>query len=110
MSSKPKSLDALDASKAGVSQAELEESFLSLATLEEEMAEADSNVEAALTKKRKAKEDLASANENLRSALAVRDPIAEELARASWIVRNADPDHPAPPMGNRPPGIKSVRS
>lgn len=108
--SKPKPLDALDASKAGVTQAELEEAFLSVATLEEELAEVEKKLEAGLDKKRKAKEALMTVNESLREILQERDPIAEELARASWIVRNADPDQPPPPMGNRPPGIKSVRS
>ena len=108
--SKPKPLDALDASKAGVTQAELEEAFISLATLEEEAAEVEPKLEAALEKKRKAKEALVAANMELRDILSQRDPIVEELARASWIVRNADPDTPPPPMGNRPPNVKSLRS
>ena len=102
-------LEELDAAKAGVSQAELEDAFLSLGTLVEEKDQAEAALESALTVKREAKEALKAANENLKEVLALRDPIAEEWARADWIVRNADPDQPPPPLGSRPPGIKSKR-
>lgn len=105
-----KPLDQLDASKAGVSQAELEDAFLSLATLEEENAAEEAKMETVIEAKKKARVVLDKATEKVREALAVRDPIAEEWARASWIVRNADPDQPPPPLGNQPPRIKSVRA
>jgi hypothetical protein len=105
-----KPLDQLDASKAGVSQAELEEAFLSLATLEEENAAEEVKLEAVIEAKKKARAGLDKATEKVREALAVRDPVAEEWARAAWIVRNADPDQPPPPLGNRPPRISSVRA
>lgn len=105
-----KKLEALDAAKAGVSQAELETAFTFLPALMEESKEVEAELEAALAAKRQAKEALQAATEAVREVLRRRDPVAEELARADWIVRNADPDQPPPPLGNRPPGIKSVRS
>jgi len=105
-----KKLEDLSAAKAGVSQAELEEAFLSLGTLEQENAEQEGLLEAATAAKEKARTALNKANDNMRAVLSVRDPIQEELQRASWIVRNADPDQPVPPLGNQAPRIKSVRS
>lgn len=104
-----KPLDQLDASKAGVSQAELEEAFLSLATLEEENAAEEAALEPVIEAKKKARAALDKATLKVREALARRDPVAEEWARAAWIVRNADPDQPPPPLGNQAPRIKSVR-
>jgi chromosome segregation ATPase len=105
-----KKLEELVASKAGVSQAELEDAYLSLGTLEEELAEVEAKMEPLFAAKAKAKAAINKANAALKKANAERDPVAEEWARASWIVRNADPDQPPPPMGNQPPGIKSFRS
>ena len=104
-----KKLDELDASKAGVSQAELEEAFLSLATLEEENAAEEAALETVIEAKKKARVGLDKATEKVREALAKRDPVAEEWARASWIVRNADPDQPPPPLGNQAPRIRARR-
>lgn len=104
-----KTLEELDASKAGVTQAELESAFSFLSALEEEKKEVDTELEAARANKLEAKEALVAANMAIKDILSRRDPIAEEWARADWIVRNADPDQPTPPMGNRPPGIKSKR-
>ena len=104
-----KSLDDLDASKAGVSQAELEDSFLSLATLEEELASEDATLEAAIEVKRKAKANLYKATDKVKEALATRDPVQEEWQRADWVVRNADPDQPPPPLGKQGPRIQTMR-
>ncbi len=105
-----KKLDELDASKAGVSQAELEDAFLSLATLEEENTAEEAALETVIEAKKKARAGLDKATEKVREALAKRDPVAEEWARAAWIVRNADPDHPPPPLGKQAPRISSVRT
>lgn len=105
-----KKLDALDASKAGVSQAELEDAFLSLGTLEEELTEADEAVTAAIAAKKKASTAYDKAKDGVKDALATRDPVKEEWQRADWIVRNADPDQPPPAVGNQAPTIKSQRS
>jgi len=104
-----KNLDELDASKAGVSQAELEESFLSLATLEEELAAEEAALELAVSAKDKSRTALNKATEKVREAAASRDPVFEEHQRASWIVRNADPDQPVPPLGNQAPTIRARR-
>lgn len=92
----PKALDKLDASKAGVSQAELETAFVSLGTLEEELADEDAALESALDGKRRARATLDKATDKVREAIATRDPVYEEWQRADWIVRNADPDQPIP--------------
>ncbi len=105
-----KPLEQLDASKAGVSQAELEDAFLSLATLEEENAAEEAALELVREAKKKARAALDKATLKVREALATRDPVAEEWARADWIVRNADPDQPPPPLGKQGPRIKSVRA
>ncbi len=105
-----KQLDQLDAAKAGVSQAELEDAFLSLGTLEEENMAEEAKLEAVIEAKKKARAGLDKATEKVREVLAIRDPVAEEWARAAWIVRNADPDQPPPPLGNQAPRISSVRA
>lgn len=104
-----KSLDQLDASKAGVSQAELEESFLSIATLEEELEVEQAKVDTARAAKVKARTALTNAANKVKTAQIGRDPVKEELQRAAWIVRNADPDQPPPPMGNQAPTITAKR-
>ncbi len=104
-----KKLDQLVASQAGVSQAELEEAFLSLATLEEELVAEEASLETALAAKVKARTALEKATDKVRTALASRDPVFEEHQRASWIVRNADPDHPVPPTGIQPPRVGARR-
>jgi len=104
-----KNLDQLDASKAGVSQAELEESFLSIATLEEELVVEEAALETALAAKAKSRVTLDKAIAKVRKAILSRDPVFEELQRASWIVRNADPDQPVPPLGKQAPTIRAKR-
>lgn len=86
-------LDELSASKAGVSQAELEMAYLSLGTLTEELAEADAAVQEALAEKKVVR---AETQAKLRELMEYRDPIKEEWQRAGWIVRNANVDHPNP--------------
>jgi hypothetical protein len=104
-----KKLDQLDAAKAGVTQAVLTQAFDTLPMLEEEHTEWEGKLETALTDKRKARTALDDATDKVREILSTRDAVTEEWARASWIVRNADPDQPAPPLGNQPPGIKTLR-
>jgi len=108
LSNKP--LDQLDASKAGVSQAELEESFLSIATLAEELVVEEAALETAVTAKYKSRTALDKATDKVRDALVSRDPVFEELQRAEWIVRNADPDQPTPPLGNQAPTVRARRA
>lgn len=103
-----KKLDQLDASKAGVSQAELEDAFLSLATLTEEMEEHEAGIETAIAAKRKAKEAHMKAAQKVKDLLPARDLAKEKWQRADWIVRNADPDQPVPPLGNQAPRIKAA--
>ena len=104
-----KKLDQLVASQAGVSQAELEEAFLSLATLEEELAAEEASLEIVMAAKDKARAAFEKAKDKVRTALASRDPVFEEHQRASWIVRNADPDQPVPPTGIQPPRVGARR-
>ncbi len=104
-----KKLDQLVASQAGVSQAELEEAFLSLATLEQELEVEEANLETTRIAKLKARTALDKANDKVRAALLLRDPVFEEHQRASWIVRNADPDQPVPPTGIQPPRVRARR-
>jgi len=104
-----KKLDELVASQAGVSQAELEEAFLSLATLEEELVTEEAALETARVAKVKARAALDKANDRVRTAILSRDPVFEEHQRASWIVRNADPDQPVPPTGIQPPRVRARR-
>ena len=104
-----KKLDQLVASQAGVSQAELEEAFLSLATLEEELAAEEANLAATRVVKDKARAAYEKAKDKVRAASRLRDPVFEEHQRASWIVRNADPDQPVPPTGIQPPRVRARR-
>lgn len=104
-----KPLDQLEASQAGVSDAELEVAFLELPMLEEELAGEEASLEAALAAKTKARAAFDKARDKVREALAKRDPVFEEHQRASWIVRNADPDQPVPPTGIQPPRIRARR-
>ncbi len=104
-----KKLDELVASQAGVSQAELEEAFLSLATLEEELVAEEANLETARAAKIKARTSFEKATDRVRAAILTRDPVFEEHQRASWIVRNADPAHPVPPTGIQPPSVVARR-
>ena len=104
-----KKLDELVASQAGVSQTELEEAFLSLATLGEELEVEEATLETARVAKDKARTGYEKAKDRVRAALASRDPVFEEHQRASWIVRNADPDHPVPPTGIQPPRVRARR-
>lgn len=103
-------LEELDAAKAGVSQSELEAAFAFLPALEQEKDEIEAELADAHKVKLEAKAAVQKANANLKEVLAERDPIVEEWARADWIVRNADPDQPPPPLGQRAPRIKSQRS
>lgn len=93
-----------------MSQAELDGAYASLGTLEAELAEADAALEAAIAAKKAAQMTLIEAKEAARTASKLRDPIFEEWQRAAWIVRNADPEYPAPPMGAGAPQIDSVRN
>ena len=104
-----KPLDQLDASQAGVSQAELEAAFLELPELEKELATEEANLETALAAKVKARTAFGKAKERVQAALTTRDPVFEECQRAAWIVRNADPDQPPPPTGIVPPDIRAMR-
>ncbi len=104
-----KPLDQLDASQAGVDQAELEVAFLELPELEVELVTEEANLETALAAKIKARIAFDKANEKVRAALLTRDPVFEECQRASWIVRNADPDQPTPPTGIVPPQVRAMR-
>ena len=104
-----KPLDQLDASKAGVSQAELEDAFLSLATLEENLATEEAALETALVAKRKARTTHMNAGAKVRGLLETRDPAKDDWQRADWIVRNADPDQPPPPLGNQAPRTTAMR-
>ncbi len=104
-----KKLDELVASQAGVSQTELEEAFLSLATLGEELEVEETALEALLAAKDKARTGYEKAKDRVRAALLTRDPVFEEHQRASWIVRNANPDQPVPPTGIQPPRVGARR-
>ncbi len=104
-----KPLDQLDASQAGVSQAELEAAFLELPELEAELVGEEATLETALEAKVKARAALDKATEKVRAALMTRDPVFEERQRAAWIVHNADPDTPTPPTGIVPPRIRAMR-
>ncbi len=104
-----KPLDKLDASQAGVSQAELEVAFLELPELETELVKVEAVLETALAVKLNARTALDKATEKVRAALASRDPVFLECQRASWIVRNADPDQPPPPTGIVPPRLSGMR-
>ncbi len=104
-----KSLDQLDASQAGVSQADLEVAFLELPELETELVTVEATLETARAAKLKARIAFDKANDRVRVAVAVRDPVFEELQRASWIVRNADPDYITPPTGIAPPEVRAMR-
>lgn len=105
-----KKLEQLDAAKAGVSQAILTQAFDTLPMLEKENDEWEGKLETAQENLRTAKVAFAKAREAMRDVLKERDAVAEEWARASWIVRNADPDHPQPPLGAQAPRIKTPRS
>ncbi len=104
-----KKLDELEASQAGVSQTELEEAFLSLATLEEELVAEEANLETARAAKVKARTAFEKATDKVRAAILTRDPVFEEHQRVSWIVRNADPAQPVPPTGIQPPDVRARR-
>ncbi len=104
-----KPLDQLDASQAGVSQAELEVAFLELPELENELVTEEAALETALAAKFKARVALDKATEKVRAVLLIRDPVFEERQRAAWIVHNADPDTPIPPTGIVPPQITAMR-
>jgi len=107
---KGKPLKDLDPVKAGVSLAVLTKAFDTLDLLEAELAEEDAKVADGLVKKKKAQAAYDKAKDDMRALLHVRDAVQEEWQQASWIVRNADPDQPPPPLGNRVPGIKTPRS
>lgn len=104
-----KKLDQLDAAKAGVSQAVLTQAYDTLPMLEKENAEWEEKLATAQDALQKAQDAKEKAKAKVREILADRDAVAEEWAKASWIVRNADPDQPPPPVGNQPPGIKTPR-
>ena len=104
-----KPLDQLDASQAGVSQAELEVAFLELPELEKELELVEAPLETARVKKLAARTAFEKATDKVRDAISVRDPVFEEHQRASWIVRNADPDYPTPPTGIMPPQVRAKR-
>ncbi len=104
-----KKLDELVASQAGVSQSELEEAFLSLATLEEELEAEEAALETARVANVKARTAYEKAKDRVLAASRSRDPVFEEYQRASWIVRNADPDQPVPPTGIQPPDVRARR-
>ena len=105
-----KPLDQLDASQAGVSQAELEVAFLELPELEAELVAVEAPLETARVVKLKARVAFEKATDKVRDAIAVRDPVFEEHQRASWIVRNADPDYATPPTGIMPPQVRAKRT
>ncbi len=104
-----KKLDELVASQAGVSQSELEEAFLSLATLGEELEVEEATLETARATKDKARIAYEKAKDRVRAASSSRDPVFLDHQRASWIVRNADPDQPVPPTGIQPPRVGARR-
>ncbi len=104
-----KPLDQLDASQAGVSQAELEIAFRELPELEKELVREEAALETALAAKIKARTILDKANEKVRAVLVSRDPVFEECQRVTWIVHNADPDTPIPLTGVFAPRIKAMR-
>jgi len=104
-----KPLDQLDASQAGVSEAELEIAFLELPELEKELELVEAPLETARVANLKARTAAEKTKEKVLVAIAVRDPIFEEHQRASWIVRNADPDYATPPTGIRPPQVRAKR-
>lgn len=104
-----KPLDQLDASQAGVSQAELEVAFLELPELEAELVTVEAPLEMAREAKAKARMALDKATDKVRAAILVRDPVFEELQRAAWIVRNADPDYATPPTGIVAPEVRAAR-
>ncbi len=105
-----KPLDQLDASQAGVSQAELEVAFLERPELETELVAVEATLETARAAKLKARIAFEKATDKVRVAIAGRDPVFEELQRASWIVRNADPDYATPPTGIVPPEVRAMRT
>lgn len=104
-----KPLDQLDASQAGVTQAELEVAFLELPELEAELVAVEAPLETARVANLKARTAAEKTKEKVLAAIAVRDPVFEEHQRASWIVRNADPDYATPPTGIRPPQVRAKR-
>ena len=104
-----KPLDQLDASQAGVTQAELEVAFLELPELEKELELVEAPLETARVANLKARTAAEKTKEKVQAAIAVRDPVFEEHQRASWIVRNADPDYATPPTGIRPPQVRAKR-
>lgn len=104
-----KPLEELVAAQAGVSQAVLDRAYNDLTSLEAEMAAAEAEAEKAIAKKKDAQASYDKVKDSTREVLHKRDAIFEEWQRAAWIVRNADPDHPAPPTGIRPPDIKTPR-
>ena len=105
-----KPLDQLDASQAGVSQAELEVAFLELPELETELVAVEATLETARAAKLKARTAFEKATDKVRAAIADRDPVFEEHQRAAWIVRNADPDYATPPTGIVPPEVRAMRT
>lgn len=105
-----KALKELDASKAGVSQGELEEAFANLDALKAELEEADEVLGKALSEKEKKAEALQVSKEKALAASQFRDPIYQEWQRADWIVRNADPDQPPPLVGQNGPRIIAKRA
>ncbi len=105
-----KQLKDLEATGAGVSQAVLTKAFDELSPLTSELEEVEAEFATALAAKHEAQDVYEEVKAATQVVLRKRDAVREEWKVADWIVRNADPDQPAPPSGIRPPAIKTLRS